>query len=79
MPDPNARRDKALENIARSVDEISRLLVKIERNTRPKVQITNSSYLERSDATTEQRTEGATSGPQGYEGPYGAGSAQPYS
>lgn len=40
MPDPNARRDKALETIARELGETNSLLKKIERNTR-RVTITN--------------------------------------
>lgn len=34
MPDPNARRDKALEDIARGLGEANKTLAKIERNTR---------------------------------------------
>jgi hypothetical protein len=34
--DPNARRDKALENIARELSQTNKLLAKIEQNTRPK-------------------------------------------
>lgn len=38
--DPNARRDKALESIARSLDETNKLLARIEKNTR-RVTFTN--------------------------------------
>lgn len=40
MPDPNARRDKALESIAGSLGDLVELLKKVEKNTR-RTSITN--------------------------------------
>lgn len=48
MPDPNARRDKALETIAREFGQMNDLLKKIERNTRGRTTVPN--YLEPKNA-----------------------------
>lgn len=50
MPDPNARRDKALESIASELKSINTILTKIERNTRC-VTFTNTPYLEPNDTS----------------------------
>lgn len=75
MPDPNARRDKALESIARLLAENNKLLTKIEKNTRDRaVRFTNTPYLERSDNATDSSDGGDT---QQGTGPYATGAATP--
>lgn len=48
--DPNARRDKALESIARELGETNKLLKQIERNTR---RVTFKNTPEREEPPTE--------------------------
>lgn len=45
VSDPNTRRDKALEDIARELVKTNKLLEKVERNTR-RVKFTNRPYPE---------------------------------
>lgn len=79
MPDPNARRDKALEAISKELGQMNDLLQKIERNTRSKVQITNNPYFERSERPDELEKD-TLLGPNPYDpyaanpdtGPYGS-------
>jgi hypothetical protein len=71
IPDPNAKRDKALADIAtalhlmnRSLAEQNRLLSRIEKNSRPE-QIVSNTYLERSEAVGEDSESGRDEGDLG--------------
>lgn len=86
MPDPNARRDKALESIARELGEVNKHLKRIADNGR-RVTFTNSPYLERSERPDELGEDtDITTGPYGSKrttgnptpGPYGTGTSRPY-
>lgn len=64
IPDPNAKRDKALSDIAHGINTLAReltlqnrILARIERNTRPEAVVSNT-YLDRSepDAGTGSET-----------------------
>lgn len=75
MPtDPNARRDKALETIAREFGKMNDILAKIDRHLR-QTQPPNPPYLESSNV-------GVTPATKPFENtrtdPYGAGPADPY-
>jgi len=75
--DPNARRDKALENIARSLEKTVDLLSKIERNTRPpRPSTANHPYLESESGKDASAGTEPYSDPQS--GPYGSGTTDPY-
>lgn len=57
MPDPNARRDKALEAIARELGHIHDTLKKIERGNRP---VVNYPYFKETDVDTDSGEETTT-------------------
>lgn len=75
MPDPNLRRDKALEDIARSLKSIDRSLDRIAKGSRS-TRFTNHPYLEGSEKQDDGTPSATTSD---YPGPYGTGTSQPYS
>lgn len=71
IPDPNAKRDKALADIAQALNVVGRELViqnrhlaKIEKNTRQE-QIVSNTYLQRSDSDGEGSDSGGDAGDLG--------------
>lgn len=64
VSDPNTRRDKALEDIARELAKTNKLLEKVERNTRP-VKFTNHPYLEPTLGSDHPSGADSANGPEG--------------